>query len=133
MSAHKLIYQQKVVLDLTGKSNYKYIYSRLSKSRIESSYYVKSGIKIGKYVIFISPANSNKFRKSDVSVKYLSLNDNLKIDIQERIGSGFRGVKSNLIEDEPWFHSYLRSSFSIQDLTEAVLFCKRLEDLNAFS
>ena len=133
MSATRITYHRKVFLDLTDTNNYDAIYSKLKIARIRSSYYVKSGIKIGKYVIFVSPSNSDKFKRSSVSIRYLSLNDNLKVNIQEKSGNHFKNVKSNLFEDEDWVFKYLKSSFSLQDLANMIMFCKRLENLNSFS
>lgn len=134
MSAHKVQYEHEVVLDLTDKKIcYDRVYSKLNNVRIKSSYYTKSGIKVGKYVVFVSPAKSDKFKTNNVSIKYLALNDNLKIDIQENFGGKLKSIRSNLLQDEPWFHSYLSSSFSLKDLTNVIIFFERLESLSSFS
>jgi hypothetical protein len=141
MSAHKIKYKYKVILDLTDKKlDYDKVYSRLKKIRIVGSYmdedqpiFLRSGIKVGKYVVFVNSFTPKKFAGRDVSIKYLSMNDSLRVDILEERGDEFKSMKSNLLEDEPWFRNYLKSSFSIRELTDVVLFCNRLESLTSFS
>lgn len=141
MSAHKIKYKYKVILDLSDKKlDYEKVYSRLKKIRIIGSYkdedqpiFLRSGIKVGKYVVFVNSFTPNKFADKDVSINYLSMNDSLRVDILEERGDEFKSLKSNLLEDEPWFRNYLKSSFSIRELTDVVLFCNRLESLTSFS
>lgn len=141
MSAHKIKYEYKVILDLTDKNlDYDKVYSKLKKIRIVGSYmnndqpiFLRSGIKIGKYVVFVNSLTPNKFNGKEISIKYLSMNDGLRVDILEKRGAEFKSLKSSLIEDEPWFRNYLKSSFSIRELADVILFCNRLESLNSFS
>jgi hypothetical protein len=140
MSAHKIKYVHKVILDLTDK---KVDYNKvLKKIKIIGSYtndddgfltFVRSGIKIGKYIIFFNSLTPNRFAGREVSIKYLSINDNLRVDILEDCGTEYKNLKSSLIEAEPWFHNYLKCTFSMKDLKNVALFCNRLESLTSFS
>jgi hypothetical protein len=133
MSAHKIEFEERVILDLTNKIlTYDKVYCKLNTIRVKNLYSVKNCIKIGKYTICFKLHESCKNKSSKVLLNYLLSNDKMNIDLKEDFNI-CKNINYSIIKDEPWFHSYLRSTFSVKELTSVVMFLNRLESLNSFS
>lgn len=144
MSAHKIIKRRRVILDLSNKElNYNSIYNKLNKLTI-NAYSICEGtlssvanvIKIGSYYIRIKDsAKTNKSPKvrSLKKLKNIAINDNLSVDIMTKCSEGIRPIKIGLIEDECWKSNYMKHCVSIKDLSNMIIFCKRLDQLTSFS
>ncbi len=141
MSAHKIKYENKIILDLTDKRiDYKSIDSRLRRMRIVDSYKTEDGkviirnaIKIGKYMIFVKSCLDNTFTGKKQPLNYLSMNDHLKVDITEEHCDGLKFCIFKYFEGESWYSKYLKGNVAIKDVSNIILFCKKLDDLSAFS